>query len=283
LGVFSSLTAEERVQEARRHLDALESWLRRLTHEKMSARYGATYLSSSAPIPAGIRTEVNAKISKHKGRFPREADATSFGELTQIIVHPKLYDSLFRDALCEVFPAGARDAELFFSRLRPVRNDVSHGRTCSLRQLERAVCYTNDVIDALKSHYSAMGTRDVFAGPTFTRYVDSLGNDRALTLNVGGEGNVLPWFEYPKCDLKPGDVLTIDVEVDASYYPDSYEILWRSPYDSGVGPHIVVPITVKYVAESFPLSIELMARRDWHRFSRFDDSIRLLFRALPLP
>ena len=47
--------------------------------------------------------------------------------------------------LTSMNPLGDNEAAL-----RDIRNDLSHNRGCPARQLEKAVCYSNDLIDALK-------------------------------------------------------------------------------------------------------------------------------------
>jgi len=125
----------------------------------------------------------------------------------------------------------------------------------------------------------------MFSGPSFTRVVDSLGNDRALTMNAPGEGNVFFWREAGKGDLYPGDILLVEVEVDAAYSPDEYSVRWRSDFGrTGEGLKAELLIETAFIGESFNISFFLEANREWHRFQGyFDDSIRMLYRVCPPP
>src|SRR5438132_1431939 len=69
LAMPNSLPKLERRDIARRHLDAVEAWLRLLVHHQLREAFGADYFESRLPdgsgiIPKSIRTETEKRIFK---------------------------------------------------------------------------------------------------------------------------------------------------------------------------------------------------------------------------
>ena len=153
--MYADLSESERRELARRALDAAESWIRKIVDQQLSRAHGANYfdtqLAGDTPvIPKKVRNQARFRIQKEPGRFERPIDALTFGELTTIGLHPEHYKTHFRQALDGAYPDGAAEARTFLSRLEDYRNQIAHQGTCSLRELERCVCYSNDLAGLIK-------------------------------------------------------------------------------------------------------------------------------------
>ncbi len=144
---------QQREELARRHVDSAEAWLRRIVHHQLSQRYGTDFLRQEGLIKSGIRRHVISHREANPGKFLRDIDATTFDQLIDITTNPKLFEDHFGMPLTHAYPLGHEEARHFLIRVRDIRNDVSHGRGCSVRRLEQAICYSNDLIESLKIHF----------------------------------------------------------------------------------------------------------------------------------
>jgi hypothetical protein len=140
-----------REETARRNVDAAESWLRKIIHYELSKALGANYLSAEGVIKKEIIRQVEEKTKKLGQAMLRPVDTTTFEQAIYLVTHPKLFPDFFRSSLSEAYPLGREQALLYLTRLKDIRNDVSHGRGCTARQVEQAACYANDLIDSLKA------------------------------------------------------------------------------------------------------------------------------------
>src|ERR1051326_7677009 len=128
------MTEAERRDVARRHLDAAESWLRRLIDLRLTKSVGQNYLASNAAggcrsIKKEIRKKINGRFESDRARFSRLIDAADLDHAITIVLHPDLYGTEFRDALRGAFPDGPAEARTFLSRLEAIRNKLAHGGT----------------------------------------------------------------------------------------------------------------------------------------------------------
>jgi hypothetical protein len=86
--------------------------------------------------------------------------------------------------------------------------------------------------------------------------------------------------------LRPGDTLTIEVEVDPSFDVENYTLSWssiKSWSDSRItGTKVVIPITNKQVGQQFDVQCRLTSNKDWHRMGMgADDFLMLYYKVLP--
>jgi len=94
------------------------------------------------------------------------------------------------------------------------------------------------------------------------------------------------YLDDARMHLRPGDILTLEIEVDPSYDPSTYEIRWTSvkqwAADPTDQPKVVVPIENRHVGQSFFVQCNITAKRDWHIMGiGADDFLFLVFRVLP--
>lgn len=215
----------------RTRLENVERWLRRLVHEEISKHY-PNYLQDkradgSRVIKAGIAKDAQDRRDTNPERYPRDVDAFLLDDLVGVISNPLLYP-YFRSALEQAFPHGRDEAQTFLKRLIAPRNALAHANQLTLRSAEKIVCYSGDIIDSLKAHYRKIGMESDYNVPTILRVSDNLGNSfERSQLGVVHDGGI-GMFLAEKVSLRPGDVLVLEVEIDPSFDPTTYNIRWAS-------------------------------------------------------
>ncbi|MET4147770.1 MULTISPECIES: hypothetical protein [unclassified Bradyrhizobium] len=283
---MKDLTEGERRELARRYLDSAESWLRRLIESKLPNRFGPNYL---APDEAGgckaiskdIRRQIATRFESDRARFARVIDAADLGHAVTIALHPELYRENFREALNEAFPDGPSEARTFLNRLEAIRNKLAHGGTCSDRDYERAVCYSNDLIDSIKQHFKEQNMERQFNVPTFTRVVDNRGNDFHLTHGPNQQMHFVDVRQQGNGDLYVGDELVVEAEVDPNF--SVYNVDWMTfNGDIGQDSPMRLKIDMKHVGLELIVRFNVRSSEPWHRlFNGIDDMVELRYRVLP--
>ncbi len=281
----SEMNRLSREEIARRYLDGAEAWLRKIIHSQLSLKYGQNYLNSSIGISKKIIDHINQKKKEKPGKIIRDIDGTTFDQAIDISTHPKFFDEHFKEPFIKAYPLGKEEARHFLICLKNIRNDVSHGQGCSARQLEQAICYTNDLADSIKSYFKGCSMEKEYNVPTVVRYIDNLGNESHLdeVPDVIGQRNI-DWRNKGKGDLYPGDHLVAEVEIDASFDPSEYKVYWfvfGSPKREE-GCVAKVPIQNCHVNPQMELIFQVCSNRDWHKgHNGIDDEFRVLFKVLP--
>jgi hypothetical protein len=231
--------------------------------------------------PKDIRRKINDRFESDRSRFPRLIDAADLGHAITIVLHPELYPENFRVALHLAFPDGRAEAKTFLDRLEEIRNKLAHGGTCSERDLERAVCYSNDLIDSMKQHFKEQNMERQFNVPTFIRVVDNRGNDFHLSLGPDHQLHYIDVRKRGNGDLYVGDELVVEAEVDPNF--TGYAIDWMTfKHDTGKGSPMRLKIGMKHVGLELIVRINVRSAEQWHRLhSELDDMIELRYRVLP--
>jgi hypothetical protein len=90
----------------------------------------------------------------------------------------------------------------------------------------------------------------------------------------------------PDSYLRPGDTLTIEVEVDPAFDKDEYIIRWQTvsklPEKIPNGSKVIIHITPKQVAERFSVICTVVTNKEWHRMNEgMDDRLFLNYKVLP--
>ena len=217
-----------REETARRNVDAAESWLRKIIHHQLSKGLGANYLNLAGTIKNEIIRQVEEKTKQLGKAVLRPIDATTFEQAIYLVTHPQLFPDFFRLPLSDAYPLGREQALLYLTRLKDIRNDVSHGRGSTARQTEQAACYANDLIDSLKAYFRNVGMGQTYDVPMIVRFVDNRGNESHLEgLSTNVHMRILDLRPLGRADLYPGDILVAEVEVDQSYDESEYHLFWR--------------------------------------------------------
>lgn len=270
---------------ARQRLESLELWLRRLIHDEFTATYGQDYVntatvSGQAVFNTAIRKHVASRIAVASKPSLRPVDTLLLDHIATIICKEDVYRLHFSRPLRHGFPQGQQHFRIMLQRLVPIRNALAHANPISTHDAERSLCYSSDIIESLLQHYSDVGMSKDFDAPTFTRYNDSFGN-----VEVPVSADVQLNFTSRQ-SLRCGDSLRIEVEVDAHYSPETYEITWlvtgvREP-ETGKGHSFALTLGPRHVNENFCIFVTLVAGgREWHRHGNHDARLVLVYRVLP--
>lgn len=280
------LLSEAERRELARHLDSAEAWLRRLIDHQLRQAFGADYFGARLPddapvIPRRIREAAEKRQAAEPGRFSRPVDATTLEKSIDIVLHERLYEPYFRSALVRTYLQGREEARTYLTRLNTHRNLVQHLGNPSARAVEQCVCYANDLVDAIKAFFVEENVDRQFNVPTFVRVVDNRGNERHFAPPEGGQGRFVDFRGGPAGDLYPGDVLSIEVEVDESF--TGYQVRWLTfNGDRGEGGSINLTIEHEHVGEQMDIRFEVVSAEPWHRLhGDIDDMLDLRYRVLP--
>jgi len=226
--VLDRLTRQERDEVARRHIDSAEAWMRRIIHERLSAAHGPGYATEPGVLPRKVRDWIQQQNTSLSARLPRTIDATSFDQAIDVLLNPDLYNKHFRIPLNGAYPDGSSEARTFLTRIRDIRNDLAHGRGCSARSLEQAICYSNDLIFSISEFYREEGMGREYDVPLIVRFVDNLGNENHLIdVPLEMSSRIIDMRRGGLGDLRPGQTLIAEVDVDSSFDRAGYTTSWR--------------------------------------------------------
>jgi hypothetical protein len=282
----SDLIRQQRIDVARRYVEAAETWLRRIIHHQFVNAYGPHYLQIEGLISKRIRDQVRARKADPSLRFARDIDATTFEHVVDIVTKQEFYRERFKQVLDRAYPGNEEVPRHFLKILSNIRNDISHGRGCSARQVEQAICYTNDLIDALKQFFKDENMAQVYNVPTIIRFSDNQGNEHTLEgVPTDVNSRYIDWRQIGKGDLHVGDELVAEIEVDPSFDAVEYRVSWmvfgdHENYDRD-GSVARIAIGTRHVGEQFELRFRVITAREWHRFFECDDGLGLIYRVLP--
>ncbi|MCP9755143.1 hypothetical protein EGI26_08260 [Lacihabitans sp. CCS-44] len=276
------LTEDERRIICKQALESLEFWLRRLIHDTLSTDFGDDYLSATLNgrniINNNIRGKIQERKNKEPERFPRLIDASLLEHQIDIICNPDLYNSFFKEPFKLAFPNGREVTKTFLERLVYPRNCLYHANPISVRMSEQVVCYTNDVIDSLKSYYRMIQKEQEFNVPKIIKAIDSFGN--VFHFNTSQDNGIF-LHEKPEFYLYPGDTLTIEIEVDPTFDESEYSVSWYGPNMSCQNKKMVLRIDESFVSIGYQIECHLISNKTWHKYSTFDDKFYIIYKILP--
>jgi len=287
---LSKLTEPDLREACRARLEMLELWLRRLIHEQFEQTYSSDILNAKNAagdfvVAKQIRANIEKILSDQPGRYNRPVDAAHLDDLITIICKPDTYRICFTTALAGAFPLGNEEARNVLNRLLAPRNNLSHANPISIRQAEQVICYSNDVVYALRDFYAMRGKADIYNAPIILRMWDSFGHMEHAQVT---DANLLHQFDYSNdsaSHLRPGDTLTIEIEVDPSFSEDGFTVTWT---ENVVVDHrgerkvkFVLPVENRHVQREMPINIKIISHRDWHRHQVRDDCWKVIYRVLP--
>lgn len=289
--MLENLTDDRIRSRCRDTLESLEHWLRRLIDEVLGKAYGDYFSHMDAAgnrlIKKAIVDSLEDRVSREPTRYLRKIDAVLLSDAIDIICNPRLYPH-FAQALQQAFPDGCHEARTFLVRLLDPRNRLAHAHPISLRQGEQVICYSNDTIDSLKAYYGRVGMDQEFNVPLILRVNDSFGNSfHRDQMSPFLKGGVSKDLQQPQYYLWPGDLLTVEVEVDPTFDPSTYTVTWASAKGlegpPPVGRRAVVKILERHIGLSFDIQCSIATKNDWHRMLKgIDDYLILTYRVLPI-
>ena len=180
---LSEIIEFERREIARRHVESLEVWLRRVIDHQLSvigANYHQALEGKNPVVPPKIAQQIEKRVQAEPHRYPRWIDASQRNEAIAILQHQ--YEKRFQT----VFNPLPKVVVMHMLKgVADHRNPLMHGNACGVRALEQCVCYSNDLIDACKAFFMKINKERQYDAPTFTRFTDSNGNIFHVTAPEG--------------------------------------------------------------------------------------------------
>jgi len=233
-----------------------------------------------------IARRLKERVTNEPRRFPRRIDAALLEDTIDIICNPELYRLHFVEALREAFPNGHVEARTFLERLVSPRNALYHVNPISVHDAYRVLCYSLDVISAIRKYYRRQNMHQQFNVPTVIRISDSLGHvaNRSISIGLTDGPGMLDCSRDEQSYLRSGDTISIEVDVDPSFDPDSYEIQWLISNVGGPnmrGRQFTLLLTDRYVSTRFCAVCRVISNASWHKLGTHDDQIDIAYRVLP--
>lgn len=281
---FLKLTEPELRDIAKRHIETLEFWLRRVADECLTRAGGSNYWEAEPPIVRqNIRERVTARMNQAPtGRFSRWVDATLLEHLIELLNNDQLYREHFKPYFTELFPAnssfGREHLKFILDKCAVIRNTLYHANPVAVRQVEQSVCYTNDIIDSIKAHYLQENQYMDFNAPSIITYSDSYG--KLVHLKQLND-NIIRYNRERK--FRVGDRIKMRLEIDSSFRPDSYDIKWTKEMSEiiGTGNELEVEFDESWIGELRTVIAILTSNKSWHRQGNWDDQLGVNFTILP--
>lgn len=283
----------------KRQIEAFEHWSRRIINDFFSRDYSPNYLdaevSSGQPlVKAEIRKRIRDRKMENPGRYPRDIDAILIEDLEYFFTREDLYQKYFKKVFENGF-SGTMEIRRLLEKLSGIRNRLYHDNPISIRDAEQAICYTNDFIDSFKKYYQNEGKEKEYNVPLFLSLSDSLGNrsfredfDNGWEVwNISKErkeryGDIDNYRDAIVTYFRSGDHYELIIDVDSSFSPDQYKIVWemKIAYKTevkGEGPIIKIDFTDEMVSFRPEIEIKLITNKKWHRFGNIncDDYVKI--------
>jgi len=289
-----NLTEVELRQNCKEAVEALEFWLRRVIDITLAPEFGSDYINAKSStnsqhiIKKSVRDSIQNRASSDPIRYPRMVDAMLLDEEIDIICHPDLYKSFFKMYFEKSFPLGNDQLRNCLRKILEPRNNLAHANPISVRQAEQVICYSHDVIDAIKDRLKEMNLDKEYNAPTIINVSDSRGfvfHDAQIRRNNTGRGGI-DLTGNQSTWLRSGDTVAVEVEIDPSFPAEEYNVDWVFP--DGVNVHkcksnhrVVLCLTDKNVRVDFTIYCKVISNKSWHRCGDVDDCVGVTYKVLP--
>ncbi|MCD8037188.1 MAG: hypothetical protein LUE88_07430 [Clostridiales bacterium] len=252
----------------------------------MVENYGINYLDYKTDkvnylVKKELRERIHRMIDSEPGRYSRYVDALFMDDICYFLCNDVFYKTLFKEALDYIYPQGKEEAREFLHRLISIRNRLSHSNPVSVRQAEQAVCYSHDFVEGLKQYYKDKGMEQMWNVPRIIRVLDSLGNVYEDLHEIKGVASCGIFIEH---EFNCGDKYSVSIEVDSSFSPDEYDVLWSVDPHKHIqkgGTRYTITFDEKDVGEMCLLCCKIVSKKPWHRFYGYDFSLILSMSVLP--
>lgn len=271
---------EELRSYCRTAIESFEMWARRLIHDEMTTKYGQNFLLAKQPdgqyyINNEIREHVEWMMRTNGERCRRVVDALFFEHISYFLCHQVFYKAVFRSVFGNVYPGGIGEIKGILKKLQPIRNVLSHANPLSVRQAEQAICYSHDLIDAIKEYYKQKGEESVWNVPRVIRITDSLGN---VFDNPEDKHGIQSIYKIPN-SVVCGDEYSVTVEIDSSWQPEEYTIKWEAgnqKYPEYCDKQkFVRTFEPKDVSMLYYITCTVIQHKDWHKYISYDCKVSL--------
>ena len=273
-------------EKCRSRIESVELWMRRIIDEELTKKYGQNYINTKVSvdnylIKKEIRDNINTRFAT--GEFPRLIDAGYFENLIDIITHPNLYDSYFKKYLIEFYPQTMPNGQIHLKfsleRLKDIRNNLSHANSISIRDAEFVLSLTTELIESFKKLYNMEGKQQEYNVPQITKITDSFGN--VIIRKNFGQFEHYFFDNNPKFYLRPGDILSLEVEVDPSYTDAKYQFRFGGARDYSYDNKLVYTIRNHDVSARKTIHCQVRSDKAWHKTFNLDDQITLFYKVVP--
>lgn len=121
-----------------------------------------------------------------------------------------------------------------------------------------------------------------FNSPIIIRYSDSFGNTFfKKQLNKPNEDEFL---DLTDVQIRCGDKLRIEIEVDSSFSKDEYTISWninREVKEFRNSTYFTYEFKEEDVGELFGVFVTVTSNKKWHRYTTYDDRFIITYKVLP--
>ena len=275
-------------------IEALEFWLRRVIDITLLPEFGEDYINAHNPangqylFKRALREKIAKRARLDPTRYPRHIDAALLEDEMYIVCHRQLYGKFFKPFFVSSYPLGDDELRFFLGKIAGPRNPLAHSNPISVRQAEQVLCYSHDVIDAIKKHMEKLNMGKDFNAPTIVKISDSNGSvfyDAQIKRNSTGRGTV-NLNEDDSTQLRAGDTLSVEVEVDPSFSPNDYRIEWvyKNQASEHTGPlpsRITIDVLECHVGFEFAIYCKVISNQSWHRCGDVDDCVGLIYKVLP--
>lgn len=276
-------------EKCRSKIEALELWLRRIITEELQAIFGPNFLNYQNPhgsylIKKEIRDNINSRYNSSPASFPRPIDAAFFENLIDIFCNPNLYDIYFKKYLIEVYPPSMHNQVIHLKfclqRIKTIRNNLSHANSISIRDAEFILSFTTEHIESFKMFYSMVGKQREYNVPLIIKITDSFGN--VIIRKDFQNHETHDFSDDPKCVLRPGDTLSIEVEVDPSYTDAKYQFRFGGTnQDYSYNNKLIYVLQNHDVEKRKPIYCQIRSDKDWHKQYNMDDQVTIFYKVLP--
>lgn len=277
-------TEDEIRAETRRAIESFERWARNMINETLTSAYGADFESAivgGEPLIAkSVREHATQVRRGEPQRFKRWVDALFIDDIIYILCKKSLFQTHFKAILHEAYPLGNEQVRFTLNDLITTRNALSHSNPITVRQAERAICYSYDFVDCLKEYYRKMGKDRVWNVPCIVRAVDSNGNE----FSFSNESNSPMVVKTIKTDFYVGDTYSLEIEVDSTFNPSDYVITWEFNHERILNNQtnkVSLEFEQKHIGELKILTCKIKSNKDWHRFSGYDHEVDFTLSVLP--
>lgn len=279
--------------ECKNTIENLEIWLRNLIDNELTENYNSNYLEfinddGTRLIKKDIVKDAIERRKNNPNRYPRLIDAMLLDDEIKIICHPNLYKNIFNKVLSSAYPEGNDEARTFLNRLIPIRNKLYHSNPISIREAEKVICYSNDVLDSIKEYYKEKAMDKKYNAPTIIKVTDSLGNifySSQISRNSTGRGICETRISEQNV-IYSGDKVSIEVEIDSSFSVEDYTINWvfdkkeNSKFEENFNK-LTIEIENKHIRTDYAIYCSVTSKEDWHRCGNVDDSVAILYEIAP--
>lgn len=269
-------------------IENLEKWARLIIDKEMTNQYGKNYFYATENNSPIIKKEIIEKTEKMKkensNRFSRNIDTLFLDEIIYFLCKKDLYKKCFKKCLDITYPDGRMEAKTFLSKIIPIRNKLSHSNPISIREAEKAICYSNDFVEGAKEYMKQEGKQTEYNVPNIIKINDSLGNEYFLNKNVSFEmieikdDNNLHEFEI-------GDKYSVWLTLDPSFERERYIFCWSAENGTKLQVNnldrIDLVLDESLVGERQAIYCTLKSNNNWHRYRGYDQQFAIVFKVLP--